>query len=46
MANKNSKLYISDQTETSEQDAKQGDTQVLIAGKKNKMKKLLAKKMK
>ena len=35
MSNKNSKLYISDQTETSEQDADMGDVQVLIAGEKD-----------
>jgi len=37
MTNKSSKLYISDQTETSEQDANMGDVQVLIAGGKDKV---------
>lgn len=37
MTNKNSKLYISDQTETSEQDADMGDVEVLIADDKEKV---------
>lgn len=37
MANKNSKLYISDQTETTKQDAEMGDVEVLIAGEKDKV---------
>jgi len=36
--NKNSDLYISDQTETSAQDADMGDVEVLIAGEKDKPK--------
>lgn len=37
MSNTNSKLYISDQTETSEQDVNQGDVEVLIASDKEKV---------
>ena len=40
MSNKNSKLYISDQTETSEQDADMGDVEVIIAGGKDKKSKV------
>lgn len=36
MSNKNSKLYISDQTETTNQDANQGDVEVLLADDKEK----------
>lgn len=47
MANKNSKLYISDVTESEKNSPKYGDVQVLIANdKKKNVKKLLAKKMK
>jgi len=35
MTNKNSKLYISDQTEAEEQSAPMGDTEVLIAGEED-----------
>ena len=37
MSNTNSKLYISDQTETSDQDARAGDVEVLIADDKEKV---------
>lgn len=37
MANKNSKLYISDQTETTTQDKDMGDVEILIAGEKEKI---------
>lgn len=37
MSNKSSKLYISDQTETSKQDAEMGDVQVLVAGEEEKV---------